>query len=155
MAEAEFETESCVRGYHIYQEHWSPVIGERLIVNCEQEEGNAQDRYAVAIKIGRDTVGHVPRCISTLCSLFIRRGGTIFCVVTGRRRYSRDLPQGGMEIPCKYRFVGGGKEIKKVRSYITKPVNHLPSSRDDRIQQSLSIVKHSSSQQKGLMIHQI
>ena len=120
-------------------------IGERL--NCIREERNAQDRYAVAIKIGWETVGYIPRYISTLCSLFIRRGETIFCVVTGRRRYSRDLPQGGMEIPCKYRFVGSGKEIRKVRSYTTKPVNHLSSSRnEDRIQQSSSIAKHSSSQ---------
>ena len=91
----------------------------------------------MAIRKRGDTVGHVPRSISTLCSVFIRRGGTIFCVVTGRRRYSMDLPQGGMEIPCKYRFVGNGREIKKVRSYITKPVTRLPSSRDeDKIRQS-------------------
>ena len=76
MAEAEFETESSVRGYHVYRKHWNPVFGERL--NCEREEGNTQDRYAVAIKLSGDTVGHVPRSISTLCSLFIRRGGTIF-----------------------------------------------------------------------------
>ena len=42
-----------------------------------------------------------------------------------------------MEIPCKYRFVGNGMEIKKVQSYITKPVNYLPSKRDeDTIEQS-------------------
>ena len=80
----------------------------------------------------------MPRNISTLCSLFLRRGGAIFCVVTGRRRYSRDLRQGGMEIPCKYRFVGNGTEIKKVQSYITKPVNYLPSKRDEDTTEQLS-----------------
>ena len=30
MAEAEFETDSSVRGYHVYQDNWTPVIGERL-----------------------------------------------------------------------------------------------------------------------------
>ena len=47
MAEAEFETDSSVRGYHVYQDNWTPVIGERL--NCEREEENSRDRYAVAI----------------------------------------------------------------------------------------------------------
>ena len=45
-------------------------------------------------------VGHVPRKISAICSLFIRRGGVIRCIISGRRRYSSDLPQGGLEIPC-------------------------------------------------------
>ena len=48
MAEAEFETDSSVRGYHVYQDNWTPVIGERL--NCEREEENPRDRYAVVIR---------------------------------------------------------------------------------------------------------
>ena len=48
MAEAEFETDSSVRGYHVYQDNWTPVIGERL--NCKREEENPRDRYAVAIR---------------------------------------------------------------------------------------------------------
>ena len=44
----EFETESSVRGYHVYQENWTPIIGEQL--QCEREDGNPRDRYAVAIK---------------------------------------------------------------------------------------------------------
>ena len=38
-------------------------------------------------------VGHVPRTISALCGLFLKKGGTISCVVTSPRqpRYSRDL----------------------------------------------------------------
>ena len=28
MAEAEFEADSYVRGYHVYQDNWTPVIGE-------------------------------------------------------------------------------------------------------------------------------
>ena len=48
MAEAKFETDRSVRGYHVYQNNWTPVIGERL--NCEREEENPRDRYAVAIR---------------------------------------------------------------------------------------------------------
>ena len=48
--------------------------------------------------------------------MFLQGGGSISCIITGRRQYSRDLPQGGMEIPCKYRFVGSPKELNKVES---------------------------------------
>ena len=51
------------------------------------------------------TVGHVPRKISAICLLFIHRGGTINSRVDGHRRYSADLPQGGLEIPCILTFV--------------------------------------------------
>ena len=33
MAEADIETDTSVRGYHVYQDNWTPVIGERL--HCE------------------------------------------------------------------------------------------------------------------------
>jgi len=78
---------SCVRGYHIYQEIWTPVIGEHL--NCKRERDNTEDRYAVAVCKAEDVVvGHVPRTISCLCSAFIRRGGVIDCIVEGARRFS-------------------------------------------------------------------
>ena len=67
-------------GYHECQMIWNnSVVGEKLV--CNRELGNSHDPYAVAAKktIDRDlkVVGHVPRKISTICSLFIRRGRTI------------------------------------------------------------------------------
>ena len=47
MAE-EFKTDSSDRGYHVYQGNWIPIIGKQL--NCEREDENPGDRYAVAIK---------------------------------------------------------------------------------------------------------
>jgi len=83
----EVVVESCVRGYHIYQEIWTPVIGEHL--NCKRERDNTEDRYAVAVCKAEDVVvGHVPRTISCLCSAFIRRGGVIDYIVEGARRFS-------------------------------------------------------------------
>ena len=32
----EFETDSSVRGYYVYQGNWTPIIGEQL--NCERED---------------------------------------------------------------------------------------------------------------------
>ena len=66
-----------------------------------------------------EVVGHVPRKILFLCAAFIRRGGTIYCTVEGNRRYSNDLAQGGMEIPCKLTFKGPLKELQKVQKYFS------------------------------------
>ena len=107
-----FQMESCVRGYHVYKDLWEAVVGERL--ECQRERDNPSDAYAVAVKKGGAVVGHLPRKLSRLCALFIRRGGSISCSPTGRRRYSSDLPQGGLEIPCLLFFEGDSKEIKKL-----------------------------------------
>ena len=104
---------SCVRGYHIYQSIWRPTPAE--IYACARESTNVKDRYAVAVKTaGGSTVGHMPLKLSHLSSIFIRCGGRIMCTVTGTRQFSRDLPQGGLEIPCTYDFVGKKKYIDKL-----------------------------------------
>ena len=46
--------DSCVRGFHMYKETWSPNIGEILM--CTREPGNVIDRYAVAVKKSDGTV---------------------------------------------------------------------------------------------------
>ena len=78
MADIELEefNDTCVRGFHVYKDVWRPVIGEEL--RCQREEDNPRDPYAVAVTksrtgvVGMKVVGHVPRYLSTLCSLFIR-----------------------------------------------------------------------------------
>ena len=114
----DFERESCIRGFHVYKTIWEPALGEEL--QCLREHGNARDRYAVAVKRRDVVVGHLPQRISRLCSLFLRRGGGIQCRVTGRRRYSGDLLQGGLEIPCLLIFRHNDKEITKFKKLITK-----------------------------------
>ena len=109
----ELEISSCVRGYHVYQDIWTPAVGEEL--DCIREPTNSSDRYAVAVVKDGLTVGHLPKRISRTCSLFLLRGGTILCTIEGSRRHSHDLPQGGMEIPCSLLFSGRPKEIKKLK----------------------------------------
>ena len=108
-----FTREAMVRGYHIYNSIWEAYIGEEL--SCQRDEDNEHDPYAVAVLKSATIVGHLPRKVSTLCSLFIRRGGTIHCRITGRRRYSADLPQGGLEVPCRLQFEGSVKESDKLQ----------------------------------------
>ena len=73
-------------------------VGDELV--CEREPHNSHDRYAVAVKKMGIIIGHLPRKLLKLCSLFLRRGGSIFCTVSGGRRYSHYLLQAGLEIPC-------------------------------------------------------
>ena len=100
-AAASFTCDSMVRGYHVYQDTWQAVLGE--ILQCRRETNNRRDPFAM--KNG-NVVGHLPRKISALCSLFLSRRWVITCTVTGSRRYSADLAQGGLEIPCCLTFTG-------------------------------------------------
>ena len=107
------------------------------MLTCRRETGNIEDPYAVAvIKDENDAteavVGHVPRRISTMCSMFLRRDGVIVCTVVGPKRYSADLVQGGMEIPCKYLFTGKEDIVGKLQKLLppdmiqcaSKPAKH-------------------------------
>ena len=119
-----FSIESSVRGYHIYKDIWEAAEGEML--HCTRENSNSHDPFAVAIvKNGlsgtRTIVGHVPRKFSAICSLFLRRSGsTITCRIIGSRRYSVDLPQGGLEIPCMLTFSGQSERISKTKALIAE-----------------------------------
>ena len=107
---SQYETSSCIRGFHVYKSTWVSVLDEVLM--CQRERGNSRDRYAVSILKNQAVKGHLPLKIS---SLFMKRNGVIKCKVTGTQRYSIDLQQGGMEIPCLLTFEGKEKEINKIK----------------------------------------
>ena len=54
--------------------------------------------------------------------MFLKKGGIISCIVTGPHQYSRDLDQGGLDVPCKLIFSGPVKEDfkRKVQSLLQK-----------------------------------
>ena len=117
--------ETYVLGYHIYDNVWKTVIGKELRW-CQRKEDSPRDPYAVAVTkshtgvVGMEIVGHVLHYLSTLYLLFIRQSGAVYwCIATGMHRYSKNLSQGGMEIPCKYNFIGNCKGMKKIQSYIS------------------------------------
>lgn len=93
-------------------------MGKQL--RCHREPRNIHDVYTVAVVEEENIVGHVARSISPVCNLFITRGGTIDCEITGPRQYSSDLPQGGLELPCKLLFSGSTKDIAKVENLLNK-----------------------------------
>ena len=92
-----FSLTTAVHGFRIYKDVWEPTIDE--VLSCKRDVGNSHDTFAVAIKYSSEVVGHVPRFLSSICSILIRRGGKIVCRITGTRCYLADLPQGGMEVP--------------------------------------------------------
>ena len=92
---------------------WEPEVGEEL--QC-RGESKCQRPYAVAVLKGSDVVGHLLRKFLRICSLFLKRAGTLICRLSGARRHLADLPQGGLEIPCVLVFSGDSSEIKKLAS---------------------------------------
>ena len=99
-----------------YKTIWTSRIGEELI--CMRKVENYHDPYAVAVEKAGVIVGHLPRKISSICNLFLRKGGSIHCTVTGSRQYSSDLPQGGLEVPCLLSFNGNCQIISKAKNLL-------------------------------------
>ena len=67
--------------------------------------------YAVkvvkAIRRRNTIVSLLPRQISTICHLFLRKGGIITCTVSGRRQYSVDL----LQAPCQLALIASDKKL--------------------------------------------
>ena len=99
-----FEVESCVRGHRIYKCVWTPVLGEEL--ECLREDSNDHDPYAVAVTRQCNIIRHLPRRTSAACSLFLQKGGSIVYRITTSRRFSTDLPQGGLEVSLYFEVHG-------------------------------------------------
>ena len=115
---SEYTFEFVVRGYHVYQDIWTAQDGE--VLQCGRERSNLRDPFAVALVKNGTIVEHMPKKLSALSSVFLC-SGSIECQLTGSKKFLRDLPQGGLEIPCKYIFRGKSIEIKKV-SHVIKEV---------------------------------
>ena len=65
----------------MYSTIWTPVLGELL--SCKRELDNAEDQYVVAVyRVDGIVVGQIPKKISFLCAVFIKRGSTIQCIVS-------------------------------------------------------------------------
>ena len=59
---------SYVRGFHVYHEIWTPVIGECL--ECRHEPRKVEDKNAIAVIKDGTVVGYVPRCFSLWIKMF-------------------------------------------------------------------------------------
>ena len=134
-----FDVEAIVRGYHKYKDVWNAMIGERL--HCEREAGNVHDLYNIIVAVVKSgvVVGHVPRKMSSVCSLFLRHGGVIHCTVTGTRCYSQDLVQGGLQIPCILHFEGNQLDTVKAEKLIKAALRIVKTDCDDQEKRNLDV----------------
>ena len=117
-----FEYHSSIQGYHEYKSIWDASIGE--VVTCNRKTDNGHDDYAVSVVCGGITVGHVHCHFSRRFSLFLDNGGNISATVVSVLRYSRDLPQGWLEIPCQYLLQGPMDKIKNVKKFVAACENN-------------------------------
>ena len=113
----EIQFNSCVRGYHVYQDRW--LLVRDVTLACQCEGGNVYDPFAVKVVKSGVIVGHVPRRVSSTCLLFLRHGGAIICKISDpKKRYSRDLEQRGLEIPCVLLFQAKSELLDKVQKLL-------------------------------------
>ena len=68
-AAAAYEWESVIRGHHIYESIWSPVIGKFLC--CKHKINSDEDPYATYILKDDTIVGHVIFKTFSFCSLVL------------------------------------------------------------------------------------
>ena len=78
-----------VRGFHLYQTLWSPIIGEENL-ECRHEEKNEEDECAIDPywnDFQKETLaGHMPRNISKFVYKFLKiPNSKLSCKVKGKR----------------------------------------------------------------------
>ena len=75
---------SVIRGHHVYKAIWTPIVGENLSLQLEEE--NEHDNHAVVGMSDNTIVGQMLRSLSCFSCFFLRRGG-----FTGHRQFGDSL----------------------------------------------------------------
>ena len=110
--EKEFNIRCCIKRYHIYQTQWNAGIGSRLTTAPEtRPRALAEDKYAITVMNNGKTVGYVKRFLKKLTFFSLKHGGKLHITVTGPRRYSVYLKQGGLEIPADFCFTSLNEKL--------------------------------------------
>ena len=115
-----FVVSCCVRGYHIFKPFWDAPIGSILSAkHYDDPQSLVHDNYHIALINSESvTVGHLSKFMSKLAHIFVKQAGKIRCEITGSKRYSSDLDQGGLEIPAKIMFQSSNERIiEEMRNY--------------------------------------
>ena len=108
-----FNLDSFIKGYHVYQEVWSPELHKML--SAVPEPRNIVDKYAVSVQRDDEVVGHLMKGKSGRFAktifYFLRADKKNDCtvVVTGKAINRGDKE--GMQVPCTLNFKGHRKWI--------------------------------------------
>ena len=93
---------SYIRGYHEYKDLWTPHLGKSLAAKAETT--NPLDRFAVAVLLDDNVIGHLPKGklgrYAKPISFFLQADAKNCCtaVVTGQAVNLGDKK--GMQVPC-------------------------------------------------------
>ena len=114
---------TCIRRHHVYQKTSRVSRGmdasAREMLSCCHKFANVYDPFAVKVIKAGNTVGHLPKKLSSTCSFFIMKGGVILYKVTDpTRKYSGDLVQCGLVIPCVITLRGTKELIDRVNKLL-------------------------------------
>ena len=99
-----------IRGYYTYQSQWNAEVGTKLGA-VPDTRTTALVKDAIAVKNGKQTVGHIPMFLSKLTFFFLRYDGKDSMKVNGPKRYSVDLIQGGLELPAEFTFQTSNEKL--------------------------------------------
>ena len=128
----EFETESVIKGYNVYMNHWTLIIRRKLGNNLARPEPeNKVDKYAVAVTkdaqvIGQLKKGRIGRYAKTVFFFLLANPMNIASItVTWKRVNFRDGQD--FQIPWTILFKAKEKyiEIKKKNSWTYTLYNRL------------------------------
>ena len=122
---------SCIWGYHVYKDIWSPYIGETL--TCQRQPLNIKERYAVSVCKGRMFSLFLPRTPSSSC---LSSNFSICCSNRlrwyGEQKLSRRTGQSTINWSAVFQYRRGHditkkKEIPRILSYtcLTLIVNKI------------------------------
>ena len=129
----EIEFTFVIRGHHVYETEWSPMLGERLVCwKDEQNEAKKHDEHAVEMFIqeSRKLVGHIPTELSLHVFTFVRAHGDnqVVVEVSGGRKLENALAiLGTLRAPTRSLQIGAKfhEELTNVKRLCTHVVVSL------------------------------
>ena len=108
---------SYVRGYHDYKDLWTPHVGQTLATMAETT--NPLDRFAVAVLLGDDMVGHLPKGklgqYAKTISFFLQADAKNSCAVVTTGQAVNLGDKKGMQVPCILCFSGTRPFLERLR----------------------------------------
>ena len=108
-----FNLNSFIKGYHVYQEVWSPELHEML--SSVPEPRNIVDKYAVSVQRDDEVVGHLMKGKSGRFAktifYFLRADKKNDCTVVVTDKAINRGDGEGMQVPCTLNFKGHRKWI--------------------------------------------
>ena len=113
----EFKTESVIKGYHVYMNDWTPILGENLLARLEPE--NEIDKYAVAVTKNARVIGHLKKGntgqYAKTVFYFLRANpmNTASVTVTGKRVNFED----GQDLQIKFPAQFYSREKKNILKF--------------------------------------